>query len=570
MKINIKRLLILSIFTLCPLLTACSAKTLEVAVREVDDIIENPISVATDVISEVKDHYTAIAKDAVETIISAIDDKNMEEKKKDILAGIGAANSLKKKTAKKIEGIEVLDSGDVVITFRVPDGLTIERVLNSNLGSVTQNSINGEYVIRSAPVKSGGEIFWLNGIYEYYPSGTNKIVYERPGRNGVLDPKNMDLLEETYGIKLYLDGSRPTENVKSSGKVQSASEFEFKNVRQSSGGYGFQDGRCIVNGSYIVDMEGNVVEGPTINISNFCNGTAAAAIDDDSHADALIDSNGNVIWSIKVDGWKAAEQYFKSGEVVGIGSEFVTVTNNIWEQDFYHGYLIICFKLESYEFSGESFGVLDWNGNWIIKPGEHANYVQTYLGEYALLVDQYMLEYENGKVYDLSSEIKNAHTPAGFAPYNVEIFSAIEIAGYFKDHNDMKYSSSERGFLNENGEMVLMLPEEYKLVDESLEFVDGYALVNLENNRRVEYITVIDLNGNQMFDPIKCFHLDHGELSEGKFFVKNDDEGYFMDVYGNRVGEYVGRDYVDFHEGLGWIETSDGWICIDLVGDKAF
>lgn len=123
-----------------------------------------------------------------------------------------------------IQGVNVRDSGEVSVTFKVPDGMTVENVLGSEIGdentfyvsNVTGNA-NGFYVYWYR-VNSGGIVSCRDNIYRYGPEATVSfttgvsappnwvLLLTQPSDDEVFNPEDAEKLAEKYGINLNFKG----------------------------------------------------------------------------------------------------------------------------------------------------------------------------------------------------------------------------------------------------------------------------------------------------------------------------------------------------------------------------
>lgn len=122
-----------------------------------------------------------------------------------------------------ITGVSVTDSGNVSVTFRVPDGMTVEDVLGSGIGkenifyvsNVVGNS-NGVYIYWYS-VDNGGIVSCNGDIYRYGPKATVShttgvsappnwvMIYSTPSDDEIFNPEDAEKLSEEYGINLLFE-----------------------------------------------------------------------------------------------------------------------------------------------------------------------------------------------------------------------------------------------------------------------------------------------------------------------------------------------------------------------------
>lgn len=325
---------------------------------------------------------------------------------------------------------------------------------------------------------------------------------------------------------------------------------------------------------YLIDTEGNIILDPEdldyklgyYNTTNFYDGTALAYIaypdakdttnTVNKYANSIIDKQGNIIWSVEKEGWEEAEKYFTDTEVTGV--------SGITALEYgYYGYMAVEYKVDSYDYTGSYVGILDSDGKWVVepnKPCEDIGFDGPFKNsEKYCVTSAFAVDYETGEVIMLEE---------GADPGTVA--DAIETEKFFADHNGLIFDlgpNDQDGFYDQSGNFVIDLYAMGARSEEDPVFVDGYAIIELENEQESRYLTVIDTAGNQMFDPIK--NTGHGALSEGKFFWE--EGGCYLDVNGNQVGDVTGIQGMTFNDGRAWICTEDQeWVCIDDQGNIVF
>lgn len=487
----------------------------------------------------------------------------------------------------EIQGVSVLDSGEVSVTFTVPDGMTVEDVLGSEIGEehtvciTNANSSTQENFTHWYTVSAGGILSRFDDIYRYGPDAeisqatgtatpqTWVMLYSAPSDDEIFKPEDTDLLAEKYGIHLYFDGDAPNSNIKSNGVSYNASDYTFSEVSRWC--TGFNDGYCFVMASskdeqgshgFILSSDGTMAESPSCAISNFYSGAALAHVgmDDSDYADSIIDPKGNVIWSIRKEGAEAAKQYFPKEEVTKVQSPFCV------DKDTYHGYFPVEFSIDSFDYTGSSIGILNAKGEWIVEPTAQSRSVSCDLADYFIAADTFIFDYASDKATYFDG---NANTDSDIEEKRQRLIDNLTEKGYLAEHDGLIYKNSLQnaaGFYDEHGNLIIDLSK-YNLAD-SPEFTDGYALLAIHNQQRSSYLTIIDTSGKEMFKPLK--DNGHGDLSEGIFFMEDENGGYFMNVNGEKVGNLTGENHLPCHDGRAWIETADGWVCIDSQGNKVF
>lgn len=122
-------------------------------------------------------------------------------------------------------GVEVRDSGEVAVTFELPEDRTLEEVLGSELGTKNTFSIT---TISDGSSSDGGFVYWYKvqtgGIVSqkgdiccYSPEAETStmtgveappawvMVYSIPSDDELFNPKDVEKLSEEYGIELNLE-----------------------------------------------------------------------------------------------------------------------------------------------------------------------------------------------------------------------------------------------------------------------------------------------------------------------------------------------------------------------------
>lgn len=121
-----------------------------------------------------------------------------------------------------IQGVEFSETGKIAITFRVPDGMTVEEVIGSELGSKTkaavtsidQSGYTSNSFMEYYKVEKGGLLSCSGDIYRYGPESTLVsigstsqlpailVIRETPSEDEIFNPDDAEKLKEKYGISL--------------------------------------------------------------------------------------------------------------------------------------------------------------------------------------------------------------------------------------------------------------------------------------------------------------------------------------------------------------------------------
>lgn len=345
--------------------------------------------------------------------------------------------------------------------------------------------------------------------------------------------------------------------------------------------------------SLLVDNKGSVLydinDTPYCKASHYCNGGAAAYVNTGAYnylnpttAVAILDKSGNEVWTVEGDGIEKGELVYGVDALESV--KVVDVSDANW-----NGYLLVRFEVDTFDYTGVLHGVVDATGKWVVEPptieealrgvedgidpGNHSNNDTAGYDDYFICVNrQFILLYRTGEVLPCTGLWKGPGSGLYYGDKNVNDIDCEEAA---YAHHDRKYDGYGK-FLDSAGSIALDISNlpltkdfggDYGDVgyEEGFAFSE-YCLVRLENSTGGVYLTVIDRNGNQMFEPVK--NATTGVLGEKAFFYKPDDkgDGWFLKVDGTRLGEITGSEATRFSEEKAWIKTDDGWHCINSEG----
>lgn len=124
-------------------------------------------------------------------------------------------------SSSSIQGVTFSDSGKIAVTFKVPDGMTVEDVIGSELGSkntvqVTTIGSSGQSagIMTWYKVEKGGLISNVGDVYRYGPDSelvfvvssyslpALMVIREMPSDDELFNPSDTERLKEEYGISL--------------------------------------------------------------------------------------------------------------------------------------------------------------------------------------------------------------------------------------------------------------------------------------------------------------------------------------------------------------------------------
>lgn len=350
------------------------------------------------------------------------------------------------------------------------------------------------------------------------------------------------------------------------------------------------DSKNGIEDKYLIDKNGVIQlaldKSTYVDISHYVNGKALAYASNGAYnytnptrVVAIVDKKGNTTWSLEVDAKKKAEALYGEDAVENVFA--LGLSDDKWG-----GYLIIGFDVDTFEYTGTLYGVIDANGNWIIEPPVLENapeqitnkqYDNVDYGDYYLSIpNQAVLIYQDARVIPLPAEdtTKNSKERKNETSKIEQILQEVNAA----DHHERLYQGYGE-FTDGSGKVVLDInsmplyapKDAYAAVDlESAFAYSEYCIVYLGNKGGGKYFTVIDVNGKQMFEPKKAGTL--GVLGETAFYYQpdKDADGYYLTVNGGKLGSVTGLNGTRFCENRAWIKVDGVWRCIDESGEFAF
>lgn len=387
-------------------------------------------------------------------------------------------------------------------------------------------------------------------------------------------------------------------NTGDGGDEGTSRRIDFRSIEKTTN---FRDGVAWVlreGGSRtLIDLDGTILYEPDEyyrEVSPYCEGVSLVWEDRPDTA-RLIDKTGRVVWSVEEDGHAKAEELYGADAVNGVEVQnpFQYHAQESWRDELWHGYTIVEFDIDSFEYTGVLAGLLGPDGTWAIEPptiedaaahsgdrdedlGTHGYGDSGEYGRYSVSLNrQGLLIYRTGEVLPYTGYDHGGFNGRSYGGmWRDDIDSAEEWAA----HRNCKYVGAGR-FEDKDGNVVMELGDEFPLyiggffdgpVQED-SFVDGeYCLVYLENEGGGKYFTVIDMQGNRMFDPMRAGK--EGLLRGGLFFHMGEDEetDCYYTVEGDPLGDVREKDGTPFYEGRAWINVEDNWRCIDESGNIVF
>ncbi len=311
----------------------------------------------------------------------------------------------------------------------------------------------------------------------------------------------------------------------------------------------------------------------------------------------VINKNGETIWSAEEQGNAyATEQWgadhIKNISVINNGHNNVTMgyAFDYIEEDFW-GYPQVSFEVETFDYTGTYTGVLDEKGDWYLEPTELKGsfwdgedgvyrasryYENPYSlngreGFYNLLENQFIWE------VDISSDeyedtLAKWRRDAYIEKHNGLFFESL---GGGSNYLFIETGIWDPGFYDMSGKQIIDLTR-YPSVSYSpiATFYDGYCIIEIYNEQKSPYYTVLDTSGKEMFAPRKRDDEVAEKVSEGLFWEHTSEKGT---VYYKPTGEqafqlpFKIKKGTDFSEGRALLEAEDGVIyVIDLSGKLLF
>lgn len=303
---------------------------------------------------------------------------------------------------------------------------------------------------------------------------------------------------------------------------------------------------------------------------------------------AIIDKEGNAIWSFEDETKRMADEVFDPEAVRDV--RVLGMTGDQWR-----GYLIVEFEIDTFDYTGTLCGVVDSRGEWIVEPpsiedaveaarngidpGSHelSSNDEIYYDDNFLRINrQCVVLYRTGEVLPCTGLWEEVGDGLYYGGKDINDIREEEAAFA---HRDRKYDGCGK-FVDASGNVSLDISDlpltkdfggEYGGIGYEEGFAKSdYCLVRLENPNGAVYLTVIDSDGNQMFDPIR--NGETGELSESAFFYKPNEkeDGWYVGIDGEQLGGVKGEEGGEFNDGRAWVKVDESWRCIDEKGEFAW
>lgn len=288
----------------------------------------------------------------------------------------------------------------------------------------------------------------------------------------------------------------------------------------------------------------------------------------------LVNKQGEIIWTVDDDARALAEDLYGAENI-----ERVYCPGQPWEA--WDGYLLVSVEVDRYEFTGTVFGIVGPDGNWAVEfpsVDDAANGSGLYGYEAGLLYDLYnpgvMVLHKTGLFITRTGEYlpctdSDLHPGGRYYMYGEDRLEEDDVV-----HNEAAIAHgglrlSMGVFYDENGEAALDLTDMNNLSSNpDYGFEDGeHCLVSFANDGGGAYQTIIDKEGNFLFDPIKA-DPDAVFATVG-FFYQPDKEsaGWYVGLDGEQIGVIEGTEGTPFCDNRAWIKVDGIWRLINETGD---
>lgn len=352
------------------------------------------------------------------------------------------------------------------------------------------------------------------------------------------------------------------------------SSFEVNGLKKIIESYGFKNDVAWVKTEEkdqqywaLVDKKGTILfklnndETPT---TNFAENIAIV------NRNKLVDKEGNEIWSIENNGWKDAETFFGKDaciEIEILGDFDLNPNATGIDSTIFYGYTFVNFKIETFEVSGSTTGILNKDGEWYIKPDISNGH--TFSGDGKCGVydaeSNYVFNLFLNKFVDNSfNNTENASEKIANweKDYKAKIYQNL----FFNGDRHYSYGTADNCFFEDkNGKRVIDLDDSYEFGSTyNPYFVGDYCLLDFQNG----YYSVIDKKGNFMFEPKK--QADHGNISCDLFWVKSDEMYEFINVKGEKAFDVNFNNVNDFSNDMALVSLNENLHFINTDGKIIF
>lgn len=306
-------------------------------------------------------------------------------------------------------------------------------------------------------------------------------------------------------------------------------------VQDSHPGVGIYRYIMLINTSgevlYFTKLETNDYE-----YTNFHNGVSLLSIDEDIF---LVNTEGEMIWSIQDDGVKSFEEIYGVGcvESVGIiywqhGGGMYYYVRDLPAGNFC-GYFTLEVRINTFEKTGTFYTVINPTGTMLCEPTEESIELCNEDAYY-----EYYDHYKRSRIYT------NLFT--GETTTDQDIASQWTDEHMRNHRNGLLYDEDLHGYADSSGNIVIDCSN-YDFWSAAPQFCNGYCVLPIKNSDGAPYLTVIDIDGNQLFSPIKRpevysggYWYPYGYVSENCFVLTDEGEPlYYQEAKTGNFGIYI-------------------------------
>ena len=256
----------------------------------------------------------------------------------------------------------------------------------------------------------------------------------------------------------------------------------------------------------------------------------------------LINTEGEVVWDAAKEGMDyAVERWGEQGIlsiVISNESENGTISqDSALGLAFYSmnksfsGYTLVQFDVDTFDYTGQAYGLLAPDGSWKVEPFETGKYNGVrYSPEWCYL--QYRNDSDDYNTNQTFMNIDTGETVMGKSyplPDQVKVWQR---AYNCKNNDGLDFDIDKKAFVDASGNVVIdcseytFTAEKYGRFDASYyhyipAFHEGYAVLAVYNDDEAPYFFAIDKEGNRQFEP-KRF-ADNFSYDDAMAFYINED-----------------------------------------------
>lgn len=300
----------------------------------------------------------------------------------------------------------------------------------------------------------------------------------------------------------------------------------------------------------------------------------------------LINTDGEMIWSVAEDGWSEAARIFGEGAVESIVM-YPKERNHSKDRpcvDFC-GFTGVSMEVNTFEDSGRADGILKPDGTWFVEPAIDTEI--EIIPNWKLAGIKYMAKEEGAIINLVTGEVQSQEL-YGKSDY-ISVFAG---PGTLNPAGDYWVSFTQEDFIYGEGsrlteaDIAVNTWVAKKSIEDVPVFKDGYCVLWIRNTDNEPYFTVIDIKGNQLFEPKKCpkyYEDKYGYVSDGRILAIGEkrspeycvfDSGDNVHYYNMQGEELPGvyREAYPYSCGIALVkpESSDSYIFIDVDGNEIF